>query len=117
MKFEFTGRHIDITPALRSHVEDQFTKLSDLMDGKPSTVHVIMEVEKPGFHRSEMIVNWRSETLTASSTDADMYQSLTQTVEKIEKQARKIHDKVIDKSHRGVKTSVVVAEAENNGSV
>jgi putative sigma-54 modulation protein len=110
MKFEFTGRHIDVTPALKAHVEEHFSRLGDLFDGKPLSAHVIMEVEKPGFHRSEIVLTWRGETLTASSTDADMYLSLNQTIDKLEKQARKIHDKLIDRSHRGEKTAVVVSE-------
>ena len=85
MKFEFTGRHIEVTPALRSHVEDHFHKIGDLFDGKPANAHVIMEVEKPGFHRSEIVLTWRSETITATSVDNDMYLSLTQTIDKIEK--------------------------------
>jgi putative sigma-54 modulation protein len=110
MKFEFTGRHIDVTPALKTHVEDHFSRLDELFDGKPSNAHVIMEVQKPGFHRSEIVIGWRGETLTASSTESDMYLSLTQTIDKIEKQARKIHDKVIDRSHKATKTGVAVAE-------
>ena len=110
MKFEFTGRHIDVTPALKAHVEEHFFRLDELFDGKPSSAHVIMEVQKPGFHNSEIVLSWRGETLTASSTDADMYVSLTQTIDKIEKQARKVHDKVIDRSHKRPKTSAAVSE-------
>jgi putative sigma-54 modulation protein len=112
MKFDYTGRHIDVTDALKAHVEDHFSKISELFDTKPANAHVIMEVEKPGFHRSEIVLNWRSETITATSVDNDMYLSLTQTIDKIEKQARKLHDKVIDKSHRGTKTSIAVSEAD-----
>ena len=110
MKFEFTGRHIDVTPALKAHVEEHFSRLGDLFDGRPLSAHVIMEVQKPGFHRSEIILTWRGETLTASSTDGDMYMSLNQTIDKLEKQARKVHDKLIDRSHKGTKTSVAVTE-------
>ncbi|MFL6375020.1 MAG: ribosome hibernation-promoting factor, HPF/YfiA family [Pyrinomonadaceae bacterium] len=110
MNFEFTGRHIDVTPALKAHVDEHFSRLGELFDVKPASAHVILEVQKPGFHRSEIVMTWRGETLTASSTDSDMYLSLTQTIDKLEKQARKIHDKLIDRSHRGTKTSVVVAE-------
>ena len=110
MKFEFTGRHIDVTPALKAHVEEHFSRLGDLFDGRPASAHVIMEVEKPGFHNSEIVMSWRGEVLTASSTDGDMYLSLTQTIDKIEKQARKVHDKVIDRSHKREKTGVAVAE-------
>jgi putative sigma-54 modulation protein len=106
MNFEFTGRHIEVTPALKAHVEEQFEKLDDIFDGKPARAHVIIEVER-GMHRSEIVINWRNEVLTAESSVSDMYQSLSQTIEKIEKQARKLKNKVIDKSHRAVKASVI----------
>ena len=86
MKFEYTGRHIEVTPALRSHVEQQFKRINHLFDGNSTKAHVVIEVER-GRHRSEIIVNWRNETLTATSRLSDMYQSLSQSVAKIEKQA------------------------------
>jgi len=52
MNFEFTGRHIEVTPALRAHVEDHFGKIEHIFDGKPARAHVIIEVER-GRHRSE----------------------------------------------------------------
>jgi putative sigma-54 modulation protein len=106
MNLEFTGRHIDVTPALKAHVEEHFKKIDHLFDGKPAKAHVIIEVER-GRHRSEVVINWRNEVLTAESSISDMYQSLSQTIEKIEKQARKLKDKVIDKSHRATKASVI----------
>ncbi len=108
MKFEFTGRHIEVTPALRAHVEDHFAKIENIFGGKPVKVHVIIEVER-GRHRSEILINWRNEALTAVSSNSDMYQSLSQSIGKIEKQARKLKDKVIDKSHRAPKASAVVS--------
>ena len=99
MKIEFTGRHIDVTPAIRAHVDEHFNKIESLFDGKPAKIHIIIEVER-GRHRSEAVVNWRNEVLTAESSNSDMYQSLTQTVGKIEKQARKLKDKVIDNRTR-----------------
>lgn len=106
MKFEYTGRHIEVTPALRSHVEEHFQRLDHLFDGDTARAHVIIEVEK-GRHRSEIVVKWRKEVLTANTKNSDMYQSLSQTIAKIEKQALKIKNKVIDKSHRRKKISEV----------
>jgi putative sigma-54 modulation protein len=108
MKFEYTGRHMEVTPALRSHVEEHFQRLNHLFDGQALNAHVIIEVEK-GRHRSEMIVKWRNEVLTANSTLADMYQSLSKTIDKIEKQALKIKNKIIDKHHKAKKVTAVVA--------
>jgi len=108
MKFEFTGRHIEVTAALRKHVEDHFARIEHLFDGKPPKAHVIIEVER-GMHRSEIIINWRHEVLKAETSISDMYQSLSQSIDKIEKQARKLKDKVIDKSHRATKAAVLTA--------
>lgn len=106
MKFEYTGRHIDVTPALRSHVEEHFSRINHLFDGKPAKAHVIIEVER-GRHRAEIIVKWRNEVLTANASLPDMYLSLSQTIDKIEKQALKLKNKVIDKSHRAKKVSTI----------
>lgn len=112
MNIEFTGRHIEVTPALKAHVEEQFKKLEHLFDGKPVKAHVIIEVER-GMHRSEVVMNWRNEVLTAHSSVPDMYQSLSQTIAKIEKQARKLHDKVIDRSHKAVSTSALASASDD----
>lgn len=110
MKFEYTGRHIDVTPALRAHVEQHFERIGHLFNGNASKAHVIIEVER-GRHRSEVIVNWRNEVLTAASNVEDMYKSLSQTIDKIEKQALRIKNKVIDKSHKAKKAAAVVTAA------
>jgi putative sigma-54 modulation protein len=112
MKIEFTGRHMEFTPALKAHVEEHFAKLDQLFEGKPVRAHVIIEVER-GMHRSEIVMNWMNEVLTAETSTDDMYQSLSQTVGKIEKQARKIKDRVIDKSHKARSVASVTAPSDN----
>jgi putative sigma-54 modulation protein len=107
MKFEYTGRHIEVTPALRSHVENHFERINHLFNGKPVKAHVIIEVER-GRHRSEIVLNWRNDVLTATTSNSDMYLSLSQTIDKIEKQALKLKNKVIDKSHRAKRATELV---------
>ena len=46
MKFEYTGRHIEVTPALRSHVEEQFGKLGHLFNGDALSAHVIIGLKR-----------------------------------------------------------------------
>lgn len=104
MKFEYTGRHIEVTPALRKHVEEQFARVNHLFETKPSKAHVIIGVER-GRHRSEIVLKWRRELLTATTTNSDMYLSLSQTISKLEKQALRIKNKVIDKSHKAKRPS------------
>ncbi len=107
MIFEYTGRHIDVTPALRTHAEEHFSRIDHLFNGKPAKAHIILEVER-GRHRAEIIVKWRNDILTATTNLADMYQSLSQSIDKIEKQALKLKNKVIDKSHRATRASSIV---------
>lgn len=112
MNFEYTGRHIDVTPALRTHAEEHFGRIGHLFDGKPAKAHIILEVER-GRHRAEVIVNWRNDVLTASTSLSDMYQSLSQSIDKIEKQALKLKNKVIDKHHKAPKkSSIITAETD-----
>ena len=106
MKVEFTGRHIDVTPALQSHVKTHFERFDQLFDGKPANAHVIIEVER-GLHLSEIIVKWMNDVLTAKSSDSDMYKSLSMSIDKIEKQARRLKTKIIDKSHKATKAALI----------
>ena len=111
MKFEYTGRHIDVTPAIKGHVEEHFEKIGHLFPREDNHAHVIIEVER-GLHRSEMVVKWRNQVLTATSVEEDMYQSLSHTISKIEKQALRLKNKIIDKSHRAKPVSEVASDAE-----
>jgi putative sigma-54 modulation protein len=106
MRFEYTGRHVEVTPAIRRHVEDQFRKLEHVFNGTNARVHVIMEVEK-NRQTGEVVVHWLDHTLTATDTNADMYMALSRAVEKIEKQALKLKKKIIDRKHTARKASVV----------
>lgn len=112
MKFEYTGRHVEVTPALRSHVENHFDKIKHLFDGNVINTHVILEVEK-GRHRAEIIINMREHTLTANATVSDMYQALTRTIDKLEKQALKLKNKVIDKHQKAQKVSAITPIADD----
>jgi putative sigma-54 modulation protein len=96
MKFEYTGRHVDVTPALRRHVEEHFSKLDHIFNDTTARAHVIIEVEK-NRHVGEILLHWRGDTLTARDVNADMYQALTRAISKIEKQAVKLKKKLIDR--------------------
>ena len=116
MKLEYTGRHLEVTPAIKAHVKEQFEKIDHLFDKDDNYAHVIIEVER-GLHRSEIVVKWRNQVLTATSTEEDMYQSLSQTVSKIERQALRVKNKVIDKSHKAKKAGEVApAAAESDAA-
>ena len=107
MKFEYTGRHVEVSPAIRRHVEDHFKKLDHIFTDATLSTHVIIDVEK-NRQIGEIVVSWRDHTLTAKDTNADMYMALTRAMAKIEKQALKLKKKIIDRK-QGAKSVARVA--------
>ena len=115
MRFEYTGRRIEVTPAIRSHVEDHFGRIAHLFGKEDNHAHIIIEVEH-GQHRAEVVVKWRNRVLTATTVEADMYQALSQSIDKIEKQALRTKNKVIDRSHKAVKLTETESQEELSSS-
>ena len=116
MDFEYTGRHIDVTPALRAHVEEHFGKIGQLFENATTArAHVIIDVVK-NRHIAEILLHWREHTLTAKDTNADMYQALTRCIDKIEKQALKLKKKIIERKQDAVPLSAVAPEEPGTGS-
>jgi putative sigma-54 modulation protein len=113
MTFEYTGRHVEVTPAIRSHVEEQFRKLNNIFNGTEPRVHVILEVEK-NRQTGEVIVHWRDHTLTATDTNADMYMALSRAIGKIEKQGVKLKKKIIDRKHNSPRTASAAPSPDGN---
>jgi putative sigma-54 modulation protein len=113
MKFEYTGRHVDVTPALRTHVEEHFQKLDHIFTDSTASAHIIMEVEK-NRQTGEVLVHWREHTLTATDTNADMYLALTRAIAKIEKQALKLKKKIIDRKQAAKRAAVVAPQPDGH---
>lgn len=113
MKFEYTGRHVEVTQAIRRHVEEHFGKLDQIFDDSTASAHIIIEVEK-NRHVGEVLLHWREHTLTARDVNADMYQALTRAISKIEKQALKLKKKIIDRKQSAQPLSSL---APDNGKV
>jgi len=92
MKLDITGRHIDITPAIRDFTRDKLSKLEKWID-EVLEAHVVLFVEKHR-HTAEVVVKGRHHVFTGTDETGDMYASIGNVVEKIEKQARRQKDKV-----------------------
>ena len=113
MRFEYTGRHVVVSPAIRRHVEDHFKKLKHIFNDSTASTHVIIDVEK-NRHIGELIVHWRDHTLTAKDINVDMYMALTRAIAKIEKQALKLKKKIIDRKQTAIRTAAVAPQPDGN---
>ena len=92
MRYEFTGRHITVTPALRKHAREHLDKLDKILDSAPMRAHIILDVEK---HRqnAEIVLFWRDHTFKSVESTKDMYDSITKAATKIEKQLFRLKDR------------------------
>ena len=92
MKLDITGRNIDITPAIRDFTKDKLAKLEKWID-EVLEAHAILSVEKHR-HIAEIVVKGRHHTFTGADETGDLYASIGNVVDKLEKQARRLKDKV-----------------------
>jgi putative sigma-54 modulation protein len=94
MNISVTCRHMDLTDALREHAHAKVE--SDLIDPRVESVHVILDVQRTT-HKAEVVLQGKQHIrLEADESSEDMYKSIDRAVEKMAKQLKKIHDKVID---------------------
>jgi putative sigma-54 modulation protein len=113
MRIELTGKHLEITEAIREHVIGQLAKLDSFFQGRDSDVlaHVVVTVEK-NRQIAEIVINWREHVLKATETGKDLYLVLSKTIDKLEKQARRVKDKTVKRKHLAESTAVVAPEPD-----
>ena len=82
MRYEFTGRAITVTPALKKHAREHLDKLDRILDSAPMRAHIVLDVEK---HRqnAEIVVYWKDHVFNSRQSTKDMYDSITQAADKI----------------------------------
>jgi putative sigma-54 modulation protein len=115
MNLEMTGRQVEITPALRDFTEDKLRKLEKLLDG-PLEVHVVLGIAKHR-HMAEIQVKGRTASLSGMEETGDLYASISEVADKLERQALKHKEKVTGRRRReGARAPKVGAalEAEAN---
>lgn len=92
MEFEFTGRHIEITPAVERLVRKELGKLDLMLDSAPIRTHVIVSAEKHR-KRTEIVVYWRDNVFTAVGEHADLAQSVAAAAAKVQKQGLRLKER------------------------
>jgi len=96
MQVSVTGRHVEVTEAMKQHVEDKIGKIKRHFD-HVTDVHVILTVEKLE-QKAEATVQISGAKLFADDTQADMYAAIDNMVDKLDRQIIKHKEKT--QSHR-----------------
>ena len=86
MQLDFTGRQMEITPALRKYTEKHMRKLTRVLRDR-FDVHVILTAEK---HRriAEITLKFRDHVLVGVQETAEVLSSINGAIDKLERDLR-----------------------------
>ena len=87
MNVEYTGRHFEVTPAIRKEVEAGLAKIKKILGDKFET-KVTLAVEKHR-HKAEITISPRNGPLVGLAQASDMLVAVNEALEHLEKQAVK----------------------------
>ncbi|HET7569895.1 MAG TPA: ribosome-associated translation inhibitor RaiA [Gammaproteobacteria bacterium] len=91
MEMSLTGHHVDISPSLRSYVDNKVERLERHFD-HATDIHVILSVEKLR-HKAEARMNLPGDELFADAVEEDMYAAIDQLVDKLDRQVKTFKEK------------------------
>jgi len=99
VRFAVTGRHLEITEAMKQYAEEKATRLNRFYDRLQSIEAV---VEKQGIqNRVEMVVTTDHQDTFVGQVDAsDCYEAIDLVVDKLEAQLRRHKEKLRNRKHR-----------------
>jgi putative sigma-54 modulation protein len=112
MFLDLTGRNVEITPHIEKRINKHLSKLDKLFHDDSASAHVIIAAEKHS-HRTEIILTWRDHRLTGIAETPDLDVSVSQAIEKINRQALKQKEKFAARRRTARKSPRVGAVSED----
>ena len=101
MRFTITGRHLEITEAIKSHAEEKTSKLPKYYDSI-NQVEVILDGSQANSPSVEVIARAEhSKIFIVTETGGDAYRCIDVAVRKLERQLRRAKSRERDNKHVG----------------
>lgn len=97
MNINLTGRHLEITPAIREHVTAKLAKIKRHFDNLID-ISVILSVDKLK-QKAEATVHMSGKTVFAETDDANLYVAIDNLVDLLDRQILKHKDKSSARRH------------------
>ena len=99
MIITISGRHLEITPAIRQRAEEKATKLTKYYD-LIQEIEVILDGSADNQKRVEIVVNAEHKSRFVASADgADLYGCIDQACHKLERQLTDHKDRFRNRKH------------------
>ncbi len=97
MNLNLTGRHLEITPAIREHVISKLDKVKRHFDNVID-INVILSVDKL-IQKAEASVHISGKTLFAETEDSNLYVAIETLVDSLDRQVLKHKEKHTARRH------------------
>lgn len=99
MKLTVRGKNLDVTDALKDHVQKRIGKVDKYFEFDTDAL-VSLSVER-GLHKVEVTVGVNGMILRAEEATGDMYASIDMVVDKLERQIAKYKTRINRKARQG----------------
>ena len=101
MNLNITGRHVEVTPAIRDYVTSKLDRVIRHFDNVTS-VTVILSVEKLK-QKAEVTLHVRGKDIFVESDDTDLYAAIDSMTDKLDRQVQKYKQKQSEHNHVALK--------------
>ena len=106
MNITITGHHLDLTPAIREHVENKLERVTRHFD-RITGIDVVLGIDssagKAKQQTAEVNLRLKGETLHAEDAAEDLYAAIDGMVDKLDRQVIKAKEKIRDHRQEGGK--------------
>ena len=102
---KITGRHMDVTPALKRYIRRRFERL-ERYDVSLDRLEIVLSVTKLQ-HTAEVVCSTRGKRFQAKTSTREMYATVDQLVDRLDGQIRKHKERRVE--HKGRKSRPVSA--------
>jgi len=111
MNIIINGRHMELTENLKNYAEEKISKFKKYLNNITEAT-VTLSVEKYR-HKAEVLLKVDGSFIQAESITGEMYSSIDEVVEKLERQVKKYKEKIV--SHRkNKKKPTITKEVEES---
>jgi putative sigma-54 modulation protein len=104
MNLNITGRHVEVTPAIREYITTKLDRVIRHFDNVTS-ISVIISVEKLK-QKAEVTLHVRGKDIYVESDDSDLYAAIDSMADKLDRQVIKYKQKNQDHGHDALKHQV-----------
>src|SRR3989304_8318915 len=110
MNIIVTGRHLEVTPALKKYAEEKIKKFNRYLSNISEAI-VTLSIEKYR-HKVEVLLKVNGVLIQAEGITGEIYSSIDEVVEKLERQVKRYKEKLV--SHRKGEGKAVSAQPKSS---